>query len=183
MTLQDLGNLGEIVGSLAVVISLLYLAAQIRQNSRLLRASALEQQMAAGAAMLQTTGGSLETARVLGRGLGGLDQLQGAERTQFFSLLGLAFIGFQTSWYLHAEGLSNEDMWRRQRSIIRWYLSQPGVRAWWDGFARETVMSAGFVKMVEAELLGAVPQQSAARRGAVAAEVAAGATSEPGATR
>ncbi len=33
MTLEDLGNLGELVGALAVVISLIYLAAQIRQNT------------------------------------------------------------------------------------------------------------------------------------------------------
>jgi len=181
MTLQDLGNLGEIVGSLAVVISLLYLAAQIRQNSRLLRASALEQQMAAGAAMLQTTGGSLETARVLGRGMRGLDQLQGAERTQFFSLLGLAFIGFQTSWYLQREGLSNEDMWRRQQSIVRWYLCQPGVRAWWDGFARQTVMSAGFVQMVEKELIDPVEPEPA-EHPSTEAGAPAGATTEQGAT-
>ncbi len=32
MTLQDLGNLGEFIGAIAVVISLVYLAAQIRQT-------------------------------------------------------------------------------------------------------------------------------------------------------
>ncbi len=34
MTLQDLGALGELVGAVAVVLSLLYLAAQIRVNTR-----------------------------------------------------------------------------------------------------------------------------------------------------
>ena len=40
MTLEDLGNIGEFVGAVAVVVSLLYLAVQIRQNSRLLRSAA-----------------------------------------------------------------------------------------------------------------------------------------------
>ena len=39
MSLEALGNIGEFVGALAVVISLLYLAAQMRQNSPLVRAS------------------------------------------------------------------------------------------------------------------------------------------------
>ena len=39
MSLADLGNLGEFLSALVVVISLLYLAVQIRQNSRLIRAS------------------------------------------------------------------------------------------------------------------------------------------------
>ncbi|MBW2725788.1 MAG: hypothetical protein JRE71_15510 [Deltaproteobacteria bacterium] len=34
MTLQDLGNIGEFVGAIGVVTSLVYLALQIRQQSR-----------------------------------------------------------------------------------------------------------------------------------------------------
>ena len=34
MTLQDLGNIGELVGGFAVVISLIYLAIQVRQNTQ-----------------------------------------------------------------------------------------------------------------------------------------------------
>ncbi len=37
MTLEDLGNLGEIIGAIAVVISLVYLAVQIRQNTAQIR--------------------------------------------------------------------------------------------------------------------------------------------------
>ena len=33
MTLEDLGNLGELVGAIGVVASFIYLAVQIRQNS------------------------------------------------------------------------------------------------------------------------------------------------------
>ena len=40
MTIQDWGALGEIIGALAVVASLVYLAVQIRQNSRQLAHSA-----------------------------------------------------------------------------------------------------------------------------------------------
>ena len=33
LTLQDLGNLGEALGAVAVIVSLIYLALQIRQNT------------------------------------------------------------------------------------------------------------------------------------------------------
>ena len=42
MNLDDLGNLGELIGAVAVVISLAYLAVQIRQNTRSLRAAAFK---------------------------------------------------------------------------------------------------------------------------------------------
>ena len=43
MSLQELGGLGEFIGAIAVVISLIYLAAQIRQNTRALNSSSYAQ--------------------------------------------------------------------------------------------------------------------------------------------
>ena len=37
MSIQDIGSIGELVGALAVIISLIYLATQIRQNTRAVR--------------------------------------------------------------------------------------------------------------------------------------------------
>jgi hypothetical protein len=37
MTLNDLANLGQVIGALAVVISLIYIALQIRQNTNAVR--------------------------------------------------------------------------------------------------------------------------------------------------
>ena len=42
MTLEDLGNLGEFLGSLAVVASFIYLAIQVRQNTAPIRAGAAQ---------------------------------------------------------------------------------------------------------------------------------------------
>jgi hypothetical protein len=39
MTLEDLGNLGDFIGGIAVVVTLVYLALQVTQNNRLLRAN------------------------------------------------------------------------------------------------------------------------------------------------
>ena len=43
MLLDDLGNVGEFLGSIAVVVSLLYLAVQIRQNTRSVRAAVYQE--------------------------------------------------------------------------------------------------------------------------------------------
>ena len=37
MNIQDIGAIGEVVGAIAVVVTLIYLATQIRQNNQLLR--------------------------------------------------------------------------------------------------------------------------------------------------
>ena len=40
-TAEDLGNVGDFVGGIGVIVTLIYLALQIRQNSQLLRANTL----------------------------------------------------------------------------------------------------------------------------------------------
>ncbi len=39
MTLEDLGNLGEFLGAIGVIVTLVYLAVQVRQNTRMMRAN------------------------------------------------------------------------------------------------------------------------------------------------
>lgn len=47
MSLGDLGNLGEFLGGIAVVVSLIYLAAQIRQNTKQVKESSQALRIAA----------------------------------------------------------------------------------------------------------------------------------------
>ena len=42
MNLNDLANIGQIVGALAVVVSLIYVALQIRQNTNAIRSAAAQ---------------------------------------------------------------------------------------------------------------------------------------------
>ena len=46
MTLQDLGNMGEFVGAIAVIATLIYLTVQIRQNSRSISTAAYNEVLA-----------------------------------------------------------------------------------------------------------------------------------------
>jgi len=45
VTLDDLGNIGEFVGAIGVIVSFVYLAIQIRQNTRTIRTSNYESVM------------------------------------------------------------------------------------------------------------------------------------------
>ena len=43
MTLANLANIGEFIGGIAVIVSLIYLALQIRHNTKTVRGSTLQQ--------------------------------------------------------------------------------------------------------------------------------------------
>jgi hypothetical protein len=74
MSLQDLGNLGEFIGALGVVVSLIYVAVQIRHNTRAVRDSA-EKEMARDASdFLSQITENAEVARIYRIGLTGMGQ-------------------------------------------------------------------------------------------------------------
>lgn len=48
MTIQELGSIGELLGALATIVTLAYLATQIRQNTKAARVSSLQHTLDGG---------------------------------------------------------------------------------------------------------------------------------------
>ena len=64
MNWDAIGAVGEIVGALAVVISIVYLALQIRQNSRLVRSSGYQTAVQTANHFLESLSSNPETLKV-----------------------------------------------------------------------------------------------------------------------
>lgn len=129
MTLEDLGNLGDFVGGLAVIATLLYLAVQIRQNTRILRTSA--EQTADPIAAIASIAQSPENAAVYHRGIANPDDLSEEERTHFYLLMASSFYVLHQGYRAYQLGTQTEDTWQWQSRALQFYSAQPGVREWW----------------------------------------------------
>jgi hypothetical protein len=92
LNLQDLGNLGEFVGAIAVVVTLAYLALQIRQNTRALghaeQRAILEDGNNWRANLIQDP----KIAELYRKGLLDPDALDPIERLRFRMLLDALFV-------------------------------------------------------------------------------------------
>lgn len=133
MSFETLGNVGEFVGAVAVVASLLYLATQMRQNSVLVRASAYQTASDWTLAALTQIASNTETARVFSQGLVDPRELTDAERTQFSTLMNIIFTGLATQYLNHRRGILPAEQWTGMEQIAIWYMGQPGVQYWLDG--------------------------------------------------
>jgi hypothetical protein len=155
MSLEDLGNIGEFVAAVAVVVSLIYLAVQIRQNTGSLRTSAYEH-VATGAADLNARiSESAELTKLVT--LGGLDpdRLSPEERVRFMFLMFAIFGNLEFIFQQWQRGLIEPDAWDRWSQTIRYYTWQPGVRSWWA--IKPAPFSESFTRYVESECLGQPP--------------------------
>jgi hypothetical protein len=129
LTLEDFGNLGDFVGGLAVIATLLYLAVQIRQNTRILRTSA--EQTADPIAAIANIAQSPENAAVYHRGLANPSELSDEERTHFYLLMASSFYVLHQGYRAYQLGTQTAETWQWQSRALRFYVAQAGVRTWW----------------------------------------------------
>lgn len=138
MTLQDLGNLGDFLGGIGVIITLLYLAAQIRQNTRQLKQNASLERLAAlhatqeqGAA-LRSELAQPEVASLYLRGLSGDPDLTREESFRFRQYLHNIFFAMQATYLRYTAFEVDPGDWSTQHSVIREIAKSPGVQREWS---------------------------------------------------
>lgn len=137
MNWDAVGAIGEIIGALAVFLTLAYLAAQIRQNTKAVRAAALDSSVNAVNAVRVAMFESPDVAAVYGKGLEDPDQLEEDERTRFRLILHTIL---WTIWNIHSQtdyaGLS-KTTWNAQIPVLDRLLGTRGGNWFWNQYKME----------------------------------------------
>ena len=135
MTLQDLGSLGELVGGIAVVVSVVYLAIQIRyatrgldQNSDLMRMSFENEIRRDQLEFRSTIAADADLAEIWRRGLTGDADLDPVETTRFHLLM-VSITGMLRAQF-DAQGRGLFAAARGE--FLRGVVATRGFREWWD---------------------------------------------------
>ena len=102
MTIEDLGNIGELIAAIATVITLAYLALQIRENTRSVRGSTIQAHV-----NLEMTVCALiaQHADVFERGSANVSDLNGAERIVFDQLVASVMSLMDNAYSQYQNGL------------------------------------------------------------------------------
>ncbi len=131
MDITTLAAWGEFLGGIAVVISLVYLASQIRQNSRLLEAAGADamMQVVSQSSVLMAQDG--EVSRIFWDGIADRSSLSEADRRRFDPVISMQFAGYSQQHEYSLRGLADTRAWKTQQRGMHWQLEQPGVRQWW----------------------------------------------------
>jgi hypothetical protein len=128
MTVETLGNVGDFLGGLAVIASLLYLAVQIRQNTRAVRSSSYHQAAEQTWNYCLTVAGDASLAEILARRESG-EALSPAELIRANNSDQALIFGLENMLRLHEEGLVDPDVWQNLIENTTPYLGQKNFRA------------------------------------------------------
>jgi hypothetical protein len=144
---EFIGGIGGLLAAIAVIVSLLYLARQLRQNTSQL-----------GVASTQSTLGAIyqnnlfvvdhpDLQSLLRKGLRDYRSLDAAERDRFHVFWMTNFIAYQDGYLQFKKSLIENDSWRPIEAHLFRYSAMPGLQEWWN--KERVAFGDAFVTYVE----------------------------------
>lgn len=153
MTLVDLANIGQAVGALAVIASLIFVGLQVRQNTKATRATALQMNADYWLSYFSMLA-DRQLSDIYSKGAIGRAELDGGQFGQFFILCRATFMGCENQHYQYLSGLLDDDAYRGYEATIREQIAAfPGVCAMWQ-LVKHTY-GTEFVKFLDKQIASA----------------------------
>jgi hypothetical protein len=131
MNWEALGAIGEIVGAIAVIATLGYLAVQIRHNSRSVEASTRVSVGQARREVNLAIATDPELSELLIRGIADYSSLRADERQRYNMYLRTVFNHIGEIHTHYRRGFATQDLWESERIVLRGLLTRPELREWW----------------------------------------------------
>jgi hypothetical protein len=144
---EEISAISQLVGSIAVVLSVLYLALQVHGSTRVAKLAA---QDAASTALREVTrpfAENAELARIWRIGLEDLPALTVDEQARFFHSTYQFLKAFETIHFHHIYGLMDEQIWQGWCGLLEHYIASPGMEHYWK--LRQNLFSKRFRQFVQ----------------------------------
>ena len=145
MDITTLAAWGEFLGGIAVIASLIYLAGQIRMNTKTVRAANFGDLLTVHSEFVSITTDP-EVASLYLRGLDDYAGLNTVDQMRFNGLMSHMFNAVYRAWNLHEQGLLDDNMWEMQAHGMVTQLENPGTgqwleanQHWWHAKFRDSV--------------------------------------------
>lgn len=150
MNWNALGSIGELIGALVVMATLVYLAMQLRENTKMLRISAADRALAF---VLEFTGDlarDKEVSQLLTQGAEDWDSLSESERARMIYVFFRMFKIFENIHYLYTLGNLDEETWLSWKSVLIMYAQGQGGKFYLG--ARRHFFSQRFLDLIDSEV-------------------------------
>ncbi|MBT8077352.1 MAG: hypothetical protein KJO31_02195 [Gammaproteobacteria bacterium] len=143
--------IAEILSSVAIFVTLFYLAVEVQQNADSTQAETRQAILSADQEFLQFM--IEEPDLVLLRYKTHLDDIERVRLS--FQLLTLVRMR-EINWIQHQNGILDDVTWHAYLGSVRAVLSAPQSRVWWKNYGVERIFDVKFISLVD-ELLAETP--------------------------
>lgn len=131
MNWEAFGAIGEFVGAIGVIASLLYVGVQVRQNTRSVRAATYDSLVRSNGEWLKALIADPDLASGFEVAVADWGNVDEVERPRTMYLITQLFRHWENAYFQYRQGTLAPAMWRTWERIILSYFHQPGLQQWW----------------------------------------------------
>ena len=150
MSLELLGVIAEIIGAVAIIVTLVYLSIQVKDSARASRSAAVTDATTAMQAFYQELGSNPTTSKLFLDGLTKPESMSKEAQFQYLMMMHSCFLGFQRSFFLAREGTLDVSLRDSIGTAMHAVNQLPGMHLYWR--QRKRYFQPEFVEWVESLL-------------------------------
>lgn len=154
MTIEEFGVIAEITGAVATVITLLYLAVQVRENTRITRSQSAQSSQSRNDLYATALAENPQLADVFHRGLIDFNSLNDGERIQLTFLFSMIVGVVEGEFDEVRRGIGDASHLERSMGGIVGLMKTPGGLHYWETFGEAGGYDSGFRAFVDKHLSG-----------------------------
>ena len=151
MNWDAVGAIGEIIGAAAVVISLVYLAVQIKQNSKMVAANTFQSISTTASRETMEIAQNESLSALIVKMTSEPPSITPTEAMQAQLLLRAIFRNYENHYYQYSRGYFEDEVWSGYVNTMGEQLASPFGRTWWENHQR--AFGKSFVAFVNNELI------------------------------
>ena len=147
MKLEAVNAIAQLIAAIGVIVSLFYLAAQIRQNTRSMRAVVVDSLAHSLVDLLGPHTQNPESLRAFSVVTENWNAASDEDRARALPFIFATFKLFENAWFQQRQGTLDQQQWSGWDAYIRIYYHRPGVMTWWS--MRRAAFAPGFRNYLE----------------------------------
>lgn len=132
MNWEAINAMSQLISSIAVVLSVLYLGIQVHRSTRVAKVAAQDSAASAVRDVTNTFMDNAEMARIWRVGLENLSSLSIDDQARFFHGAHQFLKAFETIHFHHVNGLMDKQIWLGWQELLRHYIGSPGIAHYWN---------------------------------------------------
>jgi hypothetical protein len=149
MNWEAIGAIGEVVGALAVLTTLVYLAVQTRDNVKVMRSKAIWDAQTSFVEVNETLGDGGVIAEVMYKAISDPDSLTEKEKYQVHRFLRGWFQRMEAQFALYKAGILDKEVWELRCGYAQGMLDKPLFKEWWEIDKNNSMFTKDFIKSTE----------------------------------
>ena len=144
-------GISEAIGAVGVIVSLLYLAKQIRVSARV---SAFEAKLTSTRLYSDFFGSFIQSPELYELFLRGRKDLESLSIQDYYQFSNLSFQAcsfFSAGYFAFRKGVLSDSDWFESLAILQFWLRGAGFRKWWRSVGKQ-MFGSEFVLFIESEM-------------------------------